>query len=618
MGTLVDFARELRDRISIVDVVGSYVPLKRTGANWKGLCPFHREKTPSFIVSQTKNTFHCFGCHVGGDAIRFVELVEHVEWKDAVRILAEKYGIPMPEFRHSSHSGAADVRKTLYEINKLASDHFASNLAAALARKDDPAKEYLARRNLDPQTIDKFRLGLAVDEWTRLTDEIRRAGYDPSHAVAAGVALQHADSGRIYDRFRGRLIFPICDNVGRPVAFGARVYLPNASPDQPKYINSPETELYRKGQYLYGYHLAKEAIAREGVAILVEGYMDTIRAHQHGFTNTVASCGTALTSDQARLLRRLCDKVVFVYDGDEAGQKAMLRGCDVLLEQEFAISIVVLPDDHDPDSFLLAFGAEEFRKHLDGAVDFYEFFLKRALAQFGSQDVPSKVQAFRFLLPILRKVPSEIARDAYLKQTARELGVDLAALRREFAKNAPGRELLGSSVEIAPPTPGVPLVERYLLKLCVEQERLQFTILEHLQPEWLTSELARKWYIVCRDRLMDGLPLDWQTLYEMCDGPDGEDARFLRAVALEDSEPAETVEELAVRNVAARLERAWLDREHRQLVEMCERLYPQDPEGEHWQPYVEQIRAKLGHFCEVTRALRPDRAIWRNAGPTSS
>lgn len=611
MGTLVDFANQLRDRIDIVDVVGGYVKLKRAGSNWKGLCPFHREKTPSFMVSPSKQIFHCFGCHKGGDVIRFIELAEHVEWKEALRLLAERYGVPLPELSRTGRDRTPDIRKILYDINDISCKFFSRHLSDSLGEESHPIREYLAKRQLDAPTLAKFRIGLAPTEWTKLVDELRKLGYEAEHCLAAGIALRHAESGRIYDRFRARLIFPICDNLGRPIAFGGRIYLPDSGPDQPKYVNSPETDLYRKGQYLYAFHLAKEAIAREGFAILVEGYFDAIRAHQYGFENTVASCGTALTTEQARALRRICDTVVFVYDGDEAGQQAMLRGCEVLLEHEFTIKVVVLPENHDPDSFLLAHGAEAFREQIERGKDFYHFFLDRAIQQYGCTSIQEKVQAFTFLRPILAKIQNAIALDGYLLRTAQVLGTEVASLRRELARTTKHVEPTLSPVT-APPVQQGTLLERYLLKLCVEKEELRIDLVRLIDAEWLSYPLIRKWFVICRDRLFDCLEVNWNELLALCDDPDGEDAQFLRGLMLEESEPLANVDAIALRHAAARLERAYLAREALQLSETCKTLYPQDPDGVSWECVVKELNAKLPKFKEVIRACRPPQEIWRN------
>jgi len=615
MGTFGDFANQLRERIDIVDVVGTYVKLRRAGANWKGLCPFHREKTPSFMVSQTKQIFHCFGCHTGGDVFRFVELIEHVEWKDAVRLLAEKYGVPMPAFRPAHRDEETrDNKKTLYDINNIAVQYFAQNLQAALEEPSHPASLYCSRRSLDRASIEKFRLGLAPDEWNGFLQAAQKNGYSTETVLAAGLAVSHQSSGRIYDRFRSRIIFPIFDNVGRPVAFGGRVYLEGTANDQPKYINSPETSLYKKGQYLYGFHLAKEAIAREKVAILVEGYMDVIRAHQHGFPNTVASCGTALTTDQALALRRLCDKIVFVYDGDEAGQKAMLRGCEILLSHEFFISVVVLPDDHDPDSFLLKYGREAFARHIESALDFYEFFLQTALKRYGNQTVAAKAQAVDFLLPILQKVTNEITLHEYLARTAQALRVEEVALRKYVSRKQDAGKIL-SQQPIRTRLPQIPKLERYLLKLCVEREDLQYEILSRIRAEWLSNSIVQKWFSLCQERLLEGQRLDWASLISLCEDGEGEDACFLRALALDDSEPVDRIDPCVIENVAARLEREYIVRHAKNLKDLCRSL---DEEGaqdeEKWKQTQAELTNYFARYKDVLKGLQPRPELWKEMG----
>ena len=371
MSSLSEFVERLKAQIDIAQVVGEHVPLKRSGTTLKGLCPFHREKTPSFTVNTAKQIFHCFGCGKGGDVITFVREIERLDFVEAVKVLAERHGIPVPTF---GRDGGSEVTRTerdrQHQLTREAAAFFSRHLAQALR---DPASEiaqYLQRRQIPAAMAERFLMGLAPDAWSGLLDYVTRTGYEREFVASAGLAIHNEEKGRFYDRFRKRLIFTICDSLGRPVAFGGRVYASDAAPDEPKYINSPETSLYRKGQHLYALHLAKERIIAEQRALLMEGYMDVLRAHQHGFTNAVATCGTALTDDQARVLKKYAREVVFVYDGDAAGQAAMLRGTEILLEHELGIRIVVLPDNHDPDSFLLAHGADAFRTALDTATDF--------------------------------------------------------------------------------------------------------------------------------------------------------------------------------------------------------------------------------------------------------
>jgi DNA primase len=291
MSTIIEFADKLLSQVDIVRVVEEYVPLRRGGSNLKGLCPFHREKTPSFSVSPSKQMFHCFGCGVGGNAIAFVQRVERIEWMDALRLVAEKNGIQVPPLKRDHDQGRDDARQRFLEVNKMAMAHFCANLEAAMRNPSHEISAYLGRRKLDAATVRRFGIGLAADAWSAMMDAGRKAGFERETLVAAGGAIHNAESKRHYDRFRKRLIFPICDTLGRPIAFGGRVYASDAAPDEPKYVNSPETALYHKGQQLYALHLAKEAISTRGHALLMEGYMDVIRAHMHGFENAVASCG---------------------------------------------------------------------------------------------------------------------------------------------------------------------------------------------------------------------------------------------------------------------------------------------------------------------------------------
>jgi DNA primase len=299
----------------------------------------------------------------------------------------------------------------------------------------------MKRRGLDMATIGRFGLGLAPDAWATFLDAGRKAGFERDTMVASGMVIHNRESDRHYDRFRKRLIFPICDGVGRPIAFGGRVYASDAAKDEPKYVNSPETVLYKKGQHLYALHLAREAIVAGKCALLMEGYMDVIRAHQCGFTNAVASCGTALTEEQARTLKKYAPTVLFVYDGDDAGQKAMLRGSEILLDQDFAVKIVALPPEHDPDTYLREAGAEAFRAQLSSARDAIEFFLEAAAKRHNPATIDGKVQAAEAVLPLLLRVRNPVARGEGLRPPARAgagRGARAGAARTDAAQGGGG------------------------------------------------------------------------------------------------------------------------------------------------------------------------------------
>ncbi|MCX7964624.1 MAG: DNA primase [Candidatus Sumerlaea chitinivorans] len=591
MSALIDFANKLLARVDIVEVVGEYVPLKRAGQNYRGLCPFHREKTPSFNVSPTKQIFHCFGCGVGGDAIRFIMRIEHLEWVDALKLLAQKHGIPLPEFeRRTADKAIQDAKTKLYEVNKLACEFYAANLQKALKDPKHPATQYLAKRKIDAELATRFSLGLAPTGWTDFTEAAKRAGFEPETVVGAGLAIRHSESGRVYDRFRNRIIFPICDSLGRPVAFGARVYAPDAAPDEPKYINSPETAIYRKGQVLYGLHLAKDSIVREGYALLMEGYLDVIRAHQFGFTHAVATCGTALTEEQGGTLKKLARRVLFAYDGDEAGQKAMLRGCEVLLDYELGIQIVVLPDPHDPDSYLVEYGTEPFRQLIAKSRDFFEFFLDKAIERFGSGTVAAKVECVRFLLPILRRVANPVARLGYVKLAAMRFNLEEQALLRllRAKQGKTSDEDTRAIVQNASLPP--PNHERLLLKLVVEREEWRNLLLERIRPEQLAMNRVRKWFERCRTLHADGKLLGWSSLLGECGDALEEDARFLREIAFMEGEPLDQLTIDRVLSFVAFLERSYY---HREIIpEYCAilgDLFPNDPEGETWHQLLEEL-----------------------------
>lgn len=566
MTNIIEFADQLCSRIDIAQVVEGYTQLRRFGRNMKGLCPFHREKTPSFTVSEEKQIFHCFGCGEGGNVIRFVQKIERVEWIEAVRMLSDRYKIPMPEYRRGEAvPGQDELKAKLHEVNRTAAEFFTRTLEAAMASPDAEIAGYARRRGIDAETVRRFSLGLAPDSWNAFLDAGRRAGFERDTLVTAGFVIHNRDADRFYDRFRKRLVFTICDGLGRPIAFGARVYAANAAADEPKYVNSPETPLYRKGQHLYALHLARETIQRDGCALVMEGYMDVIRAHQHGFTNAVATCGTALTDEQARSLKRLCREVLFVYDGDEAGQKAMLRGCETLLEHDFRVRVVGLPDDHDPDSFLVAEGAEAFAGRMRDARDAVDFFLHSAAARHNLRTVEGKVQVIEQVLPLLRKVANAVARAEYVRRAALFAGVDESSVLRRMRdqdERAPSR--LREQVAAAAPAPGGIACERHLLRVAVEQPALGGILAGRLDPDWLADDLVRRWFTRWRG-ITTGEAVTWDTLLAACD--DEADARFLRALALEDAHPlADTEEDLAC--ILSRIEFDHRRRRHMEIARL--------------------------------------------------
>ncbi len=355
---------DLNSRLDIVDVVSDYIELKRAGQNYKGLCPFHSEKTPSFMVSPDKQIFHCFGCGVGGNLVHFVMKYENLSFQESLRLLAKKAGINLKEYKFNSSSNNEGLREKLAELHREATKVFVENL-----KRSKVAQTYLRERGLTEDTIRAFSIGYALKDWRHLSNYLKDKGFHSSFILQSGM-VSSGDKGS-YDTFRDRIIFPICDIQGDIIAFGGRVM----DDSQPKYLNSADSPLFRKGETLYGLNLAKDGIRKKEYAIIVEGYLDVMMSHQCGFGNTVAPLGTALTPGHLQKLKRFTKKAVLVFDGDEAGKSAAKRSIPLLLEQGFAAKILLLPEKDDPDSFLRKNGNISYEKLLSKSKSVVEFIL---------------------------------------------------------------------------------------------------------------------------------------------------------------------------------------------------------------------------------------------------
>ncbi len=409
-----DFIEAVRASGDIVQVVSDYVPLKRAGRRLKGLCPFHQEKTPSFSVDPESQLFYCFGCQTGGDIFKFVQIYDKLNFGEAVETLATRFGVPLPAVRQKG----GDDRERVLEINGLAQSFFKKLLTGDAGRG---CREYLNKRGLDETTIERLGLGYAADDWEALRGHLVAKRARPADIVKAGLTLPRKSGSGEYDRFRDRLIFPIRDIQGRVVAFGGRALAADA---QPKYINSPETPAYIKGNHLYGLDQAKEAIRREGFAIVVEGYMDLVALVQNGFDNVVASLGTAFTPGQARLLARYTNRVRVSYDGDAAGAQATVRSLDMLLEQGFEVNVVELPGGTDPDDTIRAHGAAEYGRLVREAPEYLEFLVRRQIAERGMADTRAKVAAVNAVLPHVAKLTNAIERMSWATRLADTLQIE--------------------------------------------------------------------------------------------------------------------------------------------------------------------------------------------------
>jgi DNA primase len=443
-----DFVAAVRNSGDIVRLITDYVPLKPAGTRLKGLCPFHHEKTPSFSVDSQMQLFYCFGCQTGGDAFKFVMLYEKLDFPESVEFLARRWGVPLPK---AASRPADDARGRLMLITETAADFFRSRWAEPDGGR--VARAYLEGRGVSGATAEAFGVGYAPDSWDALSVLLAARGFTPAEIIGAGLAVPRKDGTGHYDRFRDRVMFPIRNVTGKVVAFGGRA-LGDA---EPKYVNSPETPAYTKGEHLYGLDVAKEAIRREGFAILVEGYLDLIALHQAGFTNAVASLGTALTSSQVRLLARYAERVVVSYDGDAAGASATARSLDLFLERGFDVRVAEIPGGRDPDDFVREEGHAAYDGLVRQAPGFIDFLVRR---EIGSRDLgrpAEKVAAINALLPRLVRLPSAIERAAWAGKLAEALAIDddlvlqelrsaLKAAKPSIRHRAEGEDLL-SGVE---------------------------------------------------------------------------------------------------------------------------------------------------------------------------
>jgi len=437
MGLPDAFLEEVRRVADIVRFVGEHVALRKVGNSWKGLCPFHQEKTPSFHVRADPPVFHCFGCGEGGDIFKFVMLRERVSFPEAITLVARHFGVPIPE-RSFSVGPDAKQREELFAVMEEAATFYARTLWSEAGRT---AREYLLGRSFQQATLERIRAGAARDSWSALLDALGRK-FPPTLLQTAGLVLQRQDGRGLYDRFRNRAVFPILNESGKVVAFGARAL----DGSEPKYLNSPETPVYQKASTLYGLSWAKESIRKGGRAVLMEGYLDVARAIECGVGEAVASCGTALTANHARLLRRFSDAIGVNFDQDAAGQKAALRSLDVLLEQGFKVAVVELPEGHDPDSFLRQHGAEAYRERLAAAPSYMEWLIRKAAAE-QDVNVPAGKAAFlNAVLPTLSRIESSVERAAWIPMLVQAGRLDEAATIEELRRALAAR---GSAV-VAP------------------------------------------------------------------------------------------------------------------------------------------------------------------------
>lgn len=479
------FIDDLKRQADIVRVIQDYVQLKKKGANWMACCPFHKEKTPSFSVSPTKEIFFCFGCHKGGSVFNFVMEIERVSFPEAIRIVADKIGMPLPKMVDDSRFEARRQEADgVIQLNSWAMDWWQQQLESS--KEARVAREYLVQRELIEETQKTFRLGYAPDSWDALSLYLRQKGATQQQIERSGLVVKKEEGSGSYDRFRGRLMFPVLDVQGRPIAFGGRALKPD---DNAKYINSPETSAYVKGRNLFGLNLTRDEIRRQEFAILVEGFLDLIVPFQAGVRNVVASLGTALTADQAKLLSRFARKVVVNYDGDRAGVQAAKKSIEILLAEDIEVKLLVLPDNADPDEFIRKFGVTEYQRRRAQAQPHIQFVIENALRDRSLHRPADKAEAVEEVLPYIRAVNSRIQKREYFDMAMDSLGIDrenvnTSTWRRELWQavrdNRPARS---SAVHVVAKQKKVTAAEQRLLGLLLADANLRHQVLSMLKKE---------------------------------------------------------------------------------------------------------------------------------------
>ncbi len=490
-------AEEVIDRIKrqvdIVDVVSHHVVLTKTGQNFKGLCPFHQEKTPSFIVNPARQIFHCFGCGAGGNIFTFLTRLTGASFPEVVRDLGQRVGVEVAESVPAA-GGAGGLASRLEQINGAAALWFKQNLRDA--RVGMVGRNYLGDRGIQPGTIDRFGIGWAPPEWDGLFNALTKQGFSPADLVTAGLVVAREGKSGCYDRFRGRVMFTITDLRKRVVGFGGRT-LGHATP---KYLNSPDTPLFKKGQTLFAFEQAREAMVRTKTAIIVEGYFDAIALHQAGLTNTVATLGTALTPEHVQMLRRFTEHVVLVFDPDEAGVRAALRGLDLFVNSGLDVKVVTLPDGEDPDTFVRRAGGAVFAELQAAAPSLLDYVLDHTMRRAETSSVESRIRSVDEVLRIIQKSEHPLEREERIRLVAERLGINQSRLIERYP-----------SLQVRPQTRSIPASYHSrpvsettclaMLKRAPEERDLAWLLLHgrlspaevrRLDPEWFTVAPCKK------------------------------------------------------------------------------------------------------------------------------
>lgn len=507
---------QIKERLDIADLVSGHVTLTRAGQNLKARCPFHDERTPSFTVSPSKQLFHCFGCGASGDAVAFYMKVSGLTFPEAVRELGRRVGVDVPETKGPGGDGDTQLRQRMELVNEAARDYFRNMLQEATVGQ--AGRAYLEQRGIEPRMIEEFHLGFAAADWERLSRALSKQGFTAAELAQAGLSVPRQATGSgtgegHFDQFRSRVMFPITDLRRRVVGFGGRI----VGPGDPKYLNSRDTPLFKKGQTLYALDLAHDTASRLDQIVVVEGYFDVIALHQAGIRNVVATLGTALTAEHVRVLRRYVNRVVLLFDPDAAGVRAALRSLDLFVDSGLAVSVMSLPEGEDPDTFVRAAGPQAFAELQQRAPSLWDFALEQSLQAADSGRLEDKVRCADAVLQLVQKIQHPIERDERIRRVADRLGISEARLKERLASlNKAGAPVAGVNRRaVTPPTKPANVEERELVHLLL-QGHLNATDASRLRAEHFTVPQYRRVVEVgLRHRGMDGRILVRPTLDEL-------------------------------------------------------------------------------------------------------
>jgi DNA primase len=599
---------QIRHNNDVVEVIGSYFPLKRAGANFRALCPFHKEKTPSFNVNPQKQIWHCFGCGAGGDVFSFVMKYESLEFVAAVRRLAERAGIRV-EFDEGADRSSRDQKELLFRLHEEVAGFFHDVLLKD--KSAEPARQYIEKRKISAETVRNWRLGYSPHSWDALIQWARTKKYTAELLEAGGLALPgspRSERGqrRHYDRFRGRLMFPICDEQGRVVAFSGRIL--TEAKDQPKYVNSPETPIFQKGKILFALDRAKKSILEEKLALVCEGQLDAISCHEAGLTNVVAPQGTALTEQHARILKRYTDEIVLMFDADAAGQNAVVRSAEPLLAADLVTRVAILPQPYDPDSFVKNSGAEALKEVVTKSPSFFVYLLERLSQQHDAASDRGKLLIAQQMVEYVAKIPNAVLRATYVRETAGLLDIPESAVMLELNKfKARGRgagDTTAAPLTTAPRSSS-PASEEVLLQLMLADERIIEFVDERLDRTWLSQSVAAN---LIRRVLQLASANRWTgpttLLNEL---HDEESQRLASALMLRPATPGRM--ELAAADCLARLERRGVERQMREAAKRLEQPGLSVTETMRLNKQILDLTNKLAHISAPSMPkakARPD------------